>query len=63
MENGGKLNTENNVYNEAYDDRNLDVRLKRQVREVNLSLFWNDQSIFFSNIALGIDTVEIHTGT
>ena len=25
MKNGGKLKTENNVYNEAYDDGNFDV--------------------------------------
>ena len=52
MENGGKLKTENDVYNEAYDDGHFNVQSKRQAREFNLSLFYNDQSSTFSKKGL-----------
>ena len=42
MKNGGKLKTENNMYNEACDDGNFDVQSKRQATGFNLSLFYND---------------------
>ena len=37
MENGGKLKTKNNVYNEEYDDGKFDVQLRKQVRGVIIS--------------------------
>ena len=63
MENGGKLKTENNVYNGTYDDGNFDVQSKRQVRRVYLSLFRKDQSSTFSKKVFRIDITVIHTGT
>ena len=63
MEHGGKLKTENNLYNEAYDADNFDVQSKRQVREFNLFLFYNDQSSTFSEKVFGRFIVVIHTGT
>ena len=63
LENGGKLKTENNVYNEAYDDGNFDVQPKRQVRGVNLSLYRNDRSFILSNKAFGLDIAVIHMDT
>ena len=63
MENGGKFKTENNVYNEAYDNGNFDVQSKRQVRGFNLSLFYNDRSSTFLKKGFGRDIVIIHTGT
>ena len=39
MINGGKLRTENDPYNEACDDGNFDVQLKRHATGFNLSLF------------------------
>ena len=47
MKNGGKLKTENNVYNEACDDGNVDVQSKRQAIGFNLCLFYNDLSSTF----------------
>ena len=63
MKNGGKLKTENNVYNEACDDGNFDVQSKRQARGFNLSLFYNDRSSAFSKNVFGIGIAVIHTGT
>ena len=63
MENGEKLQAENNVYNEARDNNNFDVQSKSQVRGVNLTIFWNDRSSSFSTKVFGIDTAVIHTGT
>ena len=47
MKNGGKLKTENNVYNEACDDGNSDVQSKRQATGFNLCLFLDLSSTFF----------------
>lgn len=63
MKNGGKLKTDNNVYNEACDDGNFDVQTNRQVRGVNQSLFQNDRLSIFSDKAFLIDIVVFHTGT
>ena len=63
MENSGKLKTENNENNEAYDGGNFDVQPNRQVRGVNLYLFRNGRSFIFSDKAFGIDIAVIHTGT
>ena len=52
MESGGKVKTENNVCNEAYDDSNFNVQSQRQVRGFNLSLFYNDRSSTFSKKGL-----------
>ena len=58
-----EIKTEYNLYNEAYDDNNFDVQLKRQVRGVKLSSFRNDQSYTSSKKVFGIDIAEIHAGT
>ena len=63
MKNDGKLKTENNLYNEAYDDVTFLCSLKRQAREFNLSLFHNDRSSIFSKIVCETDIVVTHTGT
>ena len=55
--------TENNVYNEVYDDSNFDIQSKRQVREVILSLFRDSRSYIFSNRVFGTDIAVIDTGT
>ena len=47
MKNGGKLKTENNVYNEACDDGNVDAQSKRQAIGFNLCLFNKDLSSLF----------------
>ena len=62
MKNGGKLKTENNVYNEACDDGSVDVQSKRQAIEFNLCLFYNDLSSTFSKKVFRIDIAVIHTG-
>ena len=62
MKNGGKLKTENTVYNEAYDDGIFYVQSKRQAREFNLSLFYNARSSTFSKNVFGIDIAVIHIG-
>ena len=62
MEMSGNKKTENNVYNEAYDDGNVDVQPKRHIREVNLSLFRTRSSIFWNRV-FGIDIAVIHTDT
>ena len=62
MENGGKLKTENKVYNRTNDDGNFDVQSKRQVRRINLSSFHKDQSATFSKKVFRIDIAVIHTG-
>ena len=62
MKNGGKLKTENNVYNEACDDGNFDVQSKRQATGFNLCLFYNDLSSTFSKKVFQIDIAVIHTG-
>ena len=59
MKHGGKLKTENNMYNEACDDGNFDVQSKRQATGFNLSLFNND----LAKKVFGIDIAVIHTGT
>ena len=61
MENGGKLKTENNVYNEAYVDSNFDAQSKRKVSEFNLSSFYNDRSSTFSKKVFVRDITVIHT--
>ena len=61
MENGGKLKTENNVYNEAYVDSNFDAQSKRKVSEFNLSSFYIDRSSTFSKKVFGRDITVIHT--
>ena len=63
MKNGGKLQTENNVHNEAYDDDKFDVQSKRQAREFDLSLFYSDRLSTFSKNIFGIDITVIHAGT
>ena len=63
MKHGGKLKTENNMYNEACDDGNFDVQSKRQATGFNLSLFYNDLAPTFSKMVFGIDIAVIHTGT
>ena len=62
MKNGGKLKTENKVYNEACDDGNFDVQSKRQATGFNLCLFYNDLSSTFSKKVFRIDRAIIHTG-
>ena len=68
MKNGGKLKTENNlyneacVYNEACDDGNVDVQSKRQAIGFNLCLFYNDLSSLFRKKVFRIDIAVIHTG-
>ena len=62
MKNGGKLKTENNVYNEASDDGNFGVQSKRQATGFNLCLFYNDLLSTFSKKVFRIDIVVIHTG-
>ena len=61
MKNGGKLKTENNVYNEACDDGNSDVQSKRQATGFNLCLFL-DLSSTFSKKVFQIGIAVIHTG-
>ena len=56
MESGGKLKTEYNLHNEACDDNNFDVQLKRQVRGLNLFSFSNDQSSTSSKKVFGLRT-------
>ena len=63
VENGAKLKTENNIHNGTYDDDNFNVQSKRQVREVNLSLFRNDRSSTFSKMAFKINKAVINIGT
>ena len=55
--------TENKVYFEGYDDSNLDIQPKRQIRGVNLSLFRNDQSSIVWTKVFAINMTVIHTGT
>ena len=66
MKNGGKLKTENNVYNEACGDGNFDVQSKRQATGfifiLRLCLFYNDLSSTFSKKVFRIDIAVIHTG-
>ena len=50
--NGGKLKTENNMYNEACDDGSFDVQSKRQAAGFNLSLFYDDLASTFSSKGL-----------
>ena len=63
MKNRGKLKTENKVYNEAYNDGNFDVHLKRQATGLNSSLSYIDRTSTFLKKVFGIDTAVIHTGT
>ena len=63
MKNGGKLKTENNVYNEVCDNGNFDVQSNRQATGFNLFLLYNDRASTFSKTVFGIDIVVIHTGT
>ena len=62
MKNGGKLKTENNVYNEACHDSNFDVKSRRQATGFDLCLIYNDLSSMFSKKVFRIDIAVIHTG-
>ena len=63
MKNDRKLKTENNLYNETYDDGNFYVKSMRQVTGFHLILFYNDRLSTFSKKVFGIDKAAIYTGT
>ena len=52
MENGGKVKTENKLYNEAYNHDNFDIQSKKQVRRFDLSLIRYDRFPSFSKKCL-----------
>ena len=63
MKNGGKLKTENNVYNEAYDDGNFMFN-RREKEEELIYIFISQLSvIYFLENGLWIEITIIHTGT
>ena len=62
MKNGGKLKTENKVYNEALHNGNFDVQSKRQATGFYLCSFHNDLSSTFLKKVFRIDKAVIHTG-
>ena len=46
MKNGGKLKTENNVYNEAYDDGNFMFN-RREKEEELIYIFISQRSVIY----------------
>ena len=62
MKNGGKLKTENNVYNEVCDDGNFDGQPMKQATEFHLSLFYSGRLSTFSKKVFGIDIAVIGVG-